>query len=39
MQIRDVKNLFKTIHNLDRGYIEKWVHELGLDVVYNEVRK
>ena len=39
MQIRDVKNLFKTIHNLDRGYIEKWVHELGLDEVYNEVKK
>ena len=39
MQIRDVKNLFKTIHNLDRGYIEKWVHELGLDEVYNEARK
>lgn len=39
MQIRDVKNLFKTIHNLDRGYIEKWVHELELDEVYNEVKK
>jgi len=39
MQIRDVKNLFKTIHNLDRGYIEKWVHELELDEVYNEARK
>lgn len=39
MQIRDVNNLFKTIHNLDRGYIEKWVHELELDEVYNEVKK
>ena len=39
MQIRDVNNLFKTIHNLDRGYIEKWVHELELDAVYNEVKK
>lgn len=39
MQIRDVNNLFKTIHKLDRVYIEKWVHELELDEVYNEVKK
>lgn len=39
MQIRDVNNLFKTIHNLDRVYIEKWVHELELDEVYNEAKK
>lgn len=39
MQIRDVNNLFKTIHNLDSVYIEKWVHELELDEVYNEAKK
>lgn len=37
IQLRDVKNLFKTNPNLDRGYIEKWVRELKLDEVYHEV--
>ncbi|WKZ14648.1 nucleotidyltransferase domain-containing protein [Candidatus Jettenia sp. AMX1] len=39
MQIRDVRNLLKTIHNLDINYTEKWVRELGLEEVYNEVKK
>lgn len=39
MQIRDVRNLLKTVHNLDINYIEKWVRELGLEEVYNEVKK
>lgn len=37
IQLRDVRNLFRTSPNLDRGYIEKWVRELKLDEVYNEV--
>lgn len=37
MQIRDVKNLLKTIPELDVGYIEKWVKELKLEEIYNEV--
>lgn len=39
MQIRDVKNLFETIRDLDKDYIEKWVRELELNEVYNEVKK
>lgn len=38
IQFRDVRNLFKTSPNLDREYIEKWVRELKLDEVYNEVK-
>ncbi len=38
IQLRDVRNLFRTSPNLDRGYIEKWVRELKLDEVYNEVK-
>lgn len=39
IQIRDVRNLLKTVHNLDVDYVEKWVRELGLGEVYNEVKK
>ncbi|MDC4203122.1 MAG: hypothetical protein MPW14_15410 [Candidatus Manganitrophus sp.] len=37
MQIRDVKNLMKTIPDLDRQYIESWVKKLGLNVIYRKV--
>lgn len=39
IQIRDVRNLLKTVHNLDVDYVEKWVRELGLEEVYNKVKK
>lgn len=38
VQLRDIRNLFRTNPNLNRGYIEKWVRELKLDEVYNEVK-
>lgn len=34
MQLKDVKNLFQTIKNLDTGYIDRWVKELNLNHVY-----
>lgn len=39
MQIRDVINLLKVVPALDRGYIQKWVKELGLEEIYKEVNK
>ncbi len=39
MQIRDVKNLLKTVPNMDAGYIEKWVKELELGEIYKEVNR
>lgn len=37
MQIRDVKNLIKTVPDLDRQYIDKWVKKLRLEEVYRKV--
>lgn len=39
LQMRDVKNILRTVHHLDIGYIEKWVKDLRLDEIYKEVRK
>lgn len=39
MQIRDVENLMNTLPGLDRGYIAKWVQQLGIEVVYNRVNR
>ncbi|SRR5579884_621626 len=36
MQIRDVKNLIKTVPDLDRQYIERWVKKLGLNEIYRK---
>jgi hypothetical protein len=37
MQIKDVKNLFSTMKNLDLDYIDKWVEDLELKEVYQKV--
>ena len=39
MQMRDVKNLMKTILDLDINYIQKWVKELELEEIYKEVNR
>lgn len=39
MQIRDVKNLLKTVSGIDSGYMAKWINTLGLEDIYKEVLK
>ncbi len=39
MQIKDVKNLLKTVSGLERHYIEKWVAKLKLREIYQEVSR
>lgn len=36
MQLKDVRNLIKTVDNLDLKYIENWVRELSLEQIYKE---
>lgn len=39
-QIKDVVVVLeKRRHALDRAYIEKWIHELGLEAQWNEARR
>ena len=38
MQIKDVRNLLKTVEHLDMAYIKEWVIKLGLGRLYEEVR-
>jgi len=39
MQLRDVKNIIKTVDSLDLNYISNWVVKLGLQEMYNKVKK
>ena len=39
MQIQDVKNLMRTVPDLDVNYIEKWLTELGLEEIYKEANR
>lgn len=39
MQLGDVRNLLGMVKNIDFPYLEKWVQSLGLEHVYEEVRK
>jgi len=38
-QLRDVRNLLKTVERMDMDYINEWVIKLGLDTIYKEVKK
>jgi hypothetical protein len=38
MQIRDVKNLFLSLKNLDKEYIDEWIQTLKLDAIYQQVK-
>lgn len=38
LQLGDVKNLFRTLKDLDRNYLEKWVRSLGLEALYEKVK-
>ncbi len=37
MQIRDVRNIFKTVPDIDIDYIEKWIKKLGIEDIYKTV--
>lgn len=37
MQINDVKNLIASVEQIDYNYIKKWVKELGIENIFNEV--
>ena len=39
MQIQDVKNLMRTVPDLDVNYIEKWLPGLGLEEIYKEANR
>ena len=39
MQIRDAKNLMKTVPDLDMDYIKEWVPRLGLQEIYKKVQE
>jgi len=36
IQLKDVRNLIKTVDNIDLKYIENWVGELSLEQIYKE---
>lgn len=37
MQIKDVKNLLKSVADMDKDYLRRWVKELKLEEIYKEV--
>ncbi len=37
MQIKDVKNLLKSVADMDKDYLRRWVKELKLEGIYQEV--
>ena len=37
MQLKDVRNLIKTVEGLDLNYIDNWVRKLDLEDLYNKV--
>ncbi len=38
IQIKDVRNLFLSIKNLDNEYIHKWIKALDLEPIYKKVK-
>jgi hypothetical protein len=38
LQLRDIKNLFASVKDLDKKYIEEWVKTLHLDAIYEKAR-
>jgi len=37
MQLKDVKNLLKSVADMDKDYLKRWVRELKLEKIYKEV--
>ena len=38
LQLGDVRNLLRTLREIDKPYLEKWVRSLGLESVYAKVK-
>jgi len=38
MQLDDVRNLLRSVEHLDRAYLTRWAHQLGLATLYHEVQ-
>ena len=38
-QLRDIRNLLKTVPDMDMDYAEEWIKKLELEEVYKEARK
>ena len=38
LQLGDVRNLLSNLKDLDKGYLEKWVRDLGLEAIYAKVK-
>ncbi|MBI4849363.1 MAG: hypothetical protein HY808_12455 [Nitrospirae bacterium] len=39
MQIRDVKNILKTVPDIDINYIKEWIKRLELEDIYKEIKQ
>lgn len=39
LQLKDIRNLFKTVEDLDLTYIEDWVKRLNLHLIYKKARE
>jgi hypothetical protein len=39
MQLDDVRNLLRSVQDLDTEYLNRWVDRLGLTLMYQEVRQ
>jgi hypothetical protein len=39
MQLDDVRNLMRSVPGLDHAYVNRWVEQLGLTAVYQEIRQ
>ena len=38
MQLDDVRNLLRSVQNLDQAYLDRWANRLGLAALYREVQ-
>lgn len=38
MQLDDVRNLLRSVQELDLGYLDRWVDRLGVGALYQEIR-
>jgi hypothetical protein len=39
LQLDDVRNLLRSVQGLDYTYVNRWVEQLGLTALYQEVQK
>ncbi len=39
LQLNDVRNLFKSVKDIDVNYIKQWVNYLGINEIYKKARE